>query len=262
MCVLAIAWRVHAEWPFVVIANRDEFYDRPTVPAARWPDRPDIIAGIDARAGGTWIGVSEHGRLAAVTNIRGEGISPSARSRGALTRAFLKGNAETEDFAAAFLATLGQYGPCNLLCFDRRTGVHLTNRPQTRMTVLEPGFHLVSNGPLAVPWPKALSLGRALETWLEDGADAGFETLFGALRSTEAPPDEDLPDTGLDIERERQLASPFVLAGEYGTRSSTVIAVRQDGNGMFEEREFDRFGRVSGTSVHAFEWPVGSSSSA
>ena len=68
MCVLVVALREHADYDLVVAANRDEFHDRPTAHAAPWTDQPTLLAGRDLEAGGTWLGVDQHGRFAAVTN--------------------------------------------------------------------------------------------------------------------------------------------------------------------------------------------------
>lgn len=89
MCLIVVGWRVHPDYPLVVAANRDEFYARPTAALSRWPDAPEIIGGRDLEAGGTWLGISEAGRFAAVTNVREPGMAPGKLSRGALTRQFL-----------------------------------------------------------------------------------------------------------------------------------------------------------------------------
>src|SRR6185295_11671730 len=97
MCLIVLGWRVHAEHPLIVAANRDEFHARPAAPAAFWEDHPGILAGRDLEAGGTWMGGSRSGRFAAVTNYRG-GRDPSAKvSRGALVTGFLLGS-DSESF--------------------------------------------------------------------------------------------------------------------------------------------------------------------
>src|SRR5690606_14493504 len=73
MCVLAFAWQAHPRWPLVVAGNRDELHDRPTAPLARWEEADHLIAGRDLQSDGTWLGVSERGRFAVVTNLRGFG---------------------------------------------------------------------------------------------------------------------------------------------------------------------------------------------
>ena len=94
MCLIAFAWKVHPEYSLLVGANRDEWHDRPTAPAAWWDDYPQILAGRDLRAGGTWLGVSRSGRFAALTNFRDPSNRKSdAPSRGMLVRDFLLGTA-------------------------------------------------------------------------------------------------------------------------------------------------------------------------
>lgn len=70
MCLILFAWQVHPRYPLVVAANRDEFHDRPTATAEFWAENPEILAGRDLQAGGTWMGVSKKDRFAAISNYR------------------------------------------------------------------------------------------------------------------------------------------------------------------------------------------------
>ena len=67
MCLIIFAYRSHPDYRLVLAANRDEFYDRPTRHAAFWNDAPEILAGRDLKAGGTWLGITKTGRFAAIT---------------------------------------------------------------------------------------------------------------------------------------------------------------------------------------------------
>ena len=86
MCTVIILRRPDHEWPVIIGANRDEMNNRPWKPPARhWEDRPDVIAGLDETAGGTWLGVNEDGVVAAVLNRFGTlGPAEGKRSRGEL----------------------------------------------------------------------------------------------------------------------------------------------------------------------------------
>ena len=70
MCLLVLAYRCHPEFPLIVAANRDEFFQRPTAAADFWPDQPHVLAGRDLEQNGTWMGVTKNGRFAALTNVR------------------------------------------------------------------------------------------------------------------------------------------------------------------------------------------------
>ncbi len=78
MCTLVILRRPDHPWPVVIGANRDEMIDRPALPPARhWPDRPEVVAGLDRLAGGSWLGVNDWGVAAAILNRRGS-LGPAA----------------------------------------------------------------------------------------------------------------------------------------------------------------------------------------
>ena len=86
MCTLVILRRPEHAWPVVIGANRDEMIGRPAMPPGRhWPDRMEVVAGLDLHAGGSWLGVNDWGVVAAVLNRRGS-LGPEAglRSRGEL----------------------------------------------------------------------------------------------------------------------------------------------------------------------------------
>src|SRR5437763_12324742 len=89
MCLIVVGWQAHKDYPLIVAANRDEFHARKAAPAAFWRDQPQILAGRDLQAMGTWMGVSRSGKFAAVTNYRGAREASAAESRGALVTGFL-----------------------------------------------------------------------------------------------------------------------------------------------------------------------------
>ncbi len=81
MCLIVFAWKQNAEYPLLLAANRDEFYARPALAATWWEEAPQVYAGKDIEAGGTWMGINKQGRFAAITNIRnGEGKKSGAPS--------------------------------------------------------------------------------------------------------------------------------------------------------------------------------------
>lgn len=120
MCTVVILHRPGHDWPLIIAANRDEMADRPWLPPARhWDDRPDVIAGKDILAGGTWMGMNDHGVVAAVLNRRGTlGPAPGLRSRGELPlEALDHADAETATEALSHINS-SAYRPFNMVIAD------------------------------------------------------------------------------------------------------------------------------------------------
>lgn len=250
MCLLVFAWQSHPRYALVLAGNRDEFHQRPAAPADWWPARPDVLAGRDLAAGGTWMGVSRSGRAAVVTNFReAPRAEPSRRSRGELVPAFL----ESDAAPAAWSDTVddGQYGGFNLLLFGGGQGHYLSNRGE-RDSCLEPGIHGLSNHRLDTPWPKLVTARDRFASSLEDGA-VSFDGLFGLLSDRQQPPPGSLPRTGVPEEWERLLSAAFIVHPAYGTRASTVLVIEHAGRVRFEERRFDPDGRAAGSARFEFD---------
>lgn len=239
MCVASIAWLAHPRWRLVAIGNRDEFHARPAAPLARWQDGSGIIAGRDLRGGGTWLGVTEAGRFALVTNFRVPGYpKPDRASRGGLVTGWLKDEP---------LADTAAMNPFNLCVADGDSARVLTNHPAAEWSVLPPGVHGLSNGAVHKPWPKTRQLGAALEQWL-GGAAMDTEPLFDALRS-ETP---QAPKAADEEGPEAPFSPVFIRNDVYGTRCSTVVLIGRDGRGTIEERSFDSAGRENTRKAVSF----------
>ncbi len=251
MCVILFAIGAHPRYPLVVAANRDEWFHRPTAPAGFWPDAPHVFAGRDLEQHGTWMGISRTGRFAAVTNVREGGPARSdARSRGALVSGFLGGSESPSSFAAKVAREGDQYNGFNLLAGDHRELIYLSNRGGPIQAVTS-GVHGLSNHLLNTAWPKVeQGKARLTEALREDKVD--IPVLFDILGDRAAAPDGSLPRTGLAPDRERALSALHVLAGEYGTRTATVLIVDVDGQVVCHERSFDKQGNTVGEIRGAF----------
>lgn len=251
MCVAAFAWQAHPKWLIVAIGNRDEFHERPAAPLGAWDE--GILAGRDLKSGGTWLGVSQPGRFALVTNLRGYGTAaPDRASRGALVTDLLAGQGRYSD---PLTAPLQDFNPFNLILADCAQAHFLSNRPEDIRTHLAHGIYGLSNGTLDEPWPKTLQLKGALSDWINRTSD-DFAPLFAALRN------EHLADVGVpprepsDVPREAPETPVFIRDAVYGTRCSTVVAVDRKGRGTITERRFSPSGESTGETTLAFEWPA------
>jgi uncharacterized protein with NRDE domain len=201
MCLILAAWRAVPGYPLVVAANRDEFHARAAAPAAFWQDEPEILAGRDLQAMGTWMGVSRQGRFAAVTNYRGAHEPSAPRSRGALVTEFLKHGRHPADPKA--------YSGFNLLTLEKEELRWTSNRDGGPRT-LAPGIYGLGNQLLDSPevepakqrFRDAVSGGAAVEALF---------TLLGEAR---------------------------ILDPRYGTRCSTVLLAGEDRRVRYAERGF------------------------
>lgn len=250
MCLIFVALRVHPSYPLVIAANRDEYYDRRTAPAAFWPEAPDLLAGRDLRAGGTWIGVTRTGRIAALTNYRDpESNRPDAPSRGAIVTSFLLSREEPLRWLQRFLPDVHRYNGFSFLAGQNDDLYYFCSRGE-EIVKLTPGIHGLSNHFLNTPWPK-VQKGKSELIRILSHDTLQAEDLFRLLSDRTIPPDESLPDTGVGLEWERILSPLFISSPTYGTRSSTVIMRDRSGNVTFVERSFDR-GSEPVTVSHQF----------
>ena len=252
MCLILLAWQAHPDYPLVVAANRDEFFVRPSAPAAFWREAPQVLAGRDLEAGGTWLGVSREQRFAALTNYREGGKqSVGARSRGALVADFLIGKTSPVAYLTQVAATAADYNGFNLFVADGADLGYYSNRGDGQVRWLQPGFYGLSNHLIDTPWPKLASAKAAFAKALATlPAPAAFLEL---LADQEIVPDSHLPETGVPIEWERILSAIFVRSEHYGTRASTLLTRHRDGLTTLLERSFDADARALGEVCESFQ---------
>jgi uncharacterized protein with NRDE domain len=247
MCLILVAWRMHPQYPCVVAANRDEFHERPSAPAQWWADKPHILAGRDLSAGGTWLGLTRTGRIAALTNYRSAGPPRTdAPSRGRLVTGELDSNRSVAESIAHLRHVGSEYNGFNLIFSDgERLGVYESVTGEGR--ILGPGIYGLSNDVLDTPWPKVRTAKSRLIAALAELNDEN--ALLGLLRDERAAPDAQLPDTGAGLAWERLLSCAFILSPQYGTRSSTVVRIDGSGHVRFDEWTWspsgDEIGRTS-----------------
>lgn len=229
MCVVALAWQVHADWPLILIGNRDEFHGRASAPLATWDDDSGIIAGRDLQAGGTWLGVhAPSGRVVVVTNVRGAMPDPSKESRGALVVDMLRGNGRSAEPAEA---DLDRFNAFNLFAVGGGEARLLTNRPAPQIAPLAPGIHALANEATDTPCPRAERLRMALAAAIENRADPG--AMLDLLTAEDDP-------------------ALFLRGDVYGTRCSTLVAIAADGSAQMVERRYEAGGRPAGTTALKF----------
>ena len=242
MCVLAFAWRPNSRWRLVVAGNRDELHERPAEPLARWEHPSHLLAGRDLLSGGTWLGVSEEGRFAVVTNVRGQGPpDPELESRGALLVSLLTDPAFKLDAARA-----ARFNPFNVIMTEDDQAYFVANSPQFLRRPLAPGVYGLSNADLDEPWPKTIRLRSGLQEWLADEQSA--DSLLDLLaEGREAP---------LQALTEPDRSPLFMRNPLYGTRCSTVVMIDSEGRGTIVERSYSGEAEMTGQIALSFRWPA------
>jgi uncharacterized protein with NRDE domain len=246
MCLILFAYRQHVDYPLVVIANRDEYYARPTR-EAHWWDDADIFAGRDLEAGGTWLGINHQGHFAAVTNVREPGgMSPGKISRGELTRNYLSTTQPAEAYLQQLSAHDQDYAGFNLMLADQRGMWFYSNRDHG-IRHIQPGIYGISNGGFDESWPKLSSGKTELKTLLAGGIDSA--QLMEILTDHETAEDHELPTTGVSLDIERLLSSRFIRSPEYGTRACSVVTIDARQRVSFSEQNFAD-AQHSGELVH------------
>lgn len=221
MCTLVLLRRPDEDWPLIVAANRDEMADRPSRPPARhWPDRPEILGGLDVLSGGSWLALNDHGVVAAALNRRGTlGPAPGKRSRGELV---LEALDHAEAAAAAWaLADLEPraYRSFNLVVADERDAFWLRNLGDE------------AEGIEVIPLPRGLSMLTAFDR--NDPTSPRITTFLPRFEAA-APPDPAAGDwaawQALLAARSEEVGSEeaamtVVTSGGFGTVSSSLVAL-------------------------------------
>ena len=229
MCLIVVAHRISPRYPLVIAANRDEDYERPTLPAQWWEEASDVLGGRDGLHGGSWLAITRAGRFAAVTNLRGALRKPESRSRGELVSGFVRGANAARAYVQEIAGSRDQYAGFHLIAGEAGGELAvLSSQPE----VLPPGVHGFSNAPAGVVWPKVESAVESVSGALECG-DAAQVTAH-LLRLLHASATHRDPTRDIFISGER-----------YGTRSSTVIVATND-EVSFLEQSYKRGGRAEG----------------
>lgn len=224
MCTLVLAWQVFSDAPVVAAANRDELLDRPSSPPAVLDDELRVVAPLDERAGGTWIGYNERGVFAAITNRWVDGDLPAERSRGLLVRDVLA--RETAESAARHVEREVEatgYQGFNLVVADEYAAIYLEWDGRLRVRTLDPGVHVVVNvgadGAYAIPDHRQEVARRQAENAQRASTtlrpEPGELTAAWLERATAVLRDHDY---GLCVHEDG-----------FGTRSSSLVTIGQTG---------------------------------
>ena len=252
MCLITFAWDYDPVYQLVLVANRDEFYARPTENAHFWPEHPEVLAGKDLSAGGTWLGLNRQGQFAALTNYRDPAqFARVAQSRGELPLHYLTGATSPQSYLAQLRPRAEQYNGFNLLVGNSNDLFYYSNY-ENKTRKLASGLYGLSNHLLDTPWHKVstakVRLGAAIAA--RELAPDGLAML---LHDSNPPPDSLVQQTGLAMEQERVLAPLFIASPNYGTCCTTVMLVTRQGKVTFYEKTYNPL-RPATTQTFTLTW--------
>lgn len=244
MCLIFLSYKQNKNYPLIVLANRDEFYKRPTQSAHYWEENPNILAGRDLEGGGTWMGVTKKGYMAILTNYRDiANIKSNAPTRGKLVSDYLHGEFNPKEYLLALSKTGSIYNGYSLITGSFDDPWYYSNY-QNKVVQLGTGLYGLSNALLNSKWPK-IENGKSILTPLLAEVKIDKEALFDAMTNPNLAKEQDLPQTGLPVEKERAISSMFINIDGYGTRCTTLVMVNKFGKVDFTERQYEN-GQVTG----------------
>jgi uncharacterized protein with NRDE domain len=212
MCLLAVQYKSVPEAPILVAANREEAYDRPSLVPSIQPGKPRVLSGVDARAGGTWLGVNQNGLFVGAANRPRLFVPAAPKSRGLLCRDLLRGNSARHavDMAMEEL-TANKFDGVNFIIADAESGWAVHGGDDPHVVELMDGLNIISSFDLNDARDERQKLARRLLTL--QTLDSAVKFLAVASKAFARPPAA--PDRpGMVVKNK-----------ERGTVSSTLIAV-------------------------------------
>ncbi len=252
MCLILFSYKNYPGYRLVLAANRDEFLARPTAPLDYHYNGEQILCGKDLRSGGTWLAVGSDGRMGAITNFRDPArVNQSAPSRGRIIPDFLRSDQTAAEYLKNLKRAADLYNGFNLLLADGDQLFYYSNITD-QIQKLKPGIYGLSNHLLDSDWPKVNRGKMLFQQCLDSNAELDRDKLFTLLADSSQPPDAMLPETGVGVEWERILSPLFIHSRDYGTRSSAIIGVTDDGEIHFDELSYEHGSEVRAVGRKCF----------
>lgn len=231
-------------------ANRDEFYNRPSKAAEFWGTNSDILSGLDleyGKEGGSWLGISKRGKMAAITNYMEGRQNPDAHGRGFLVSNYLMDkDVDSYSYLKKVSTDSHLYNGFNLITAEFRAKQDIVcyygNRGSTEPIRLNPGIYGLSNSLLDTPWRKLQQGKRQFTSIVNDqslSCDGLVQELLNVLNNEELntpDPAQEGQGDGYSKSMIQALSAVCVRSPHYGTRTNTVILIDAEGNVAFTER--------------------------
>ncbi|MEY8370528.1 NRDE family protein [Aerococcaceae bacterium 50-4] len=242
MCLITFSYETDASYPFVLIANRDEAYSRPSLSIHEWKDAPDIIGGRDLQQGGTWLAFSKSGKFAALTNYPFSNHQvTNPKSRGFLINDYLSSDISPIDYVSQLKQERAQFDGYHLLCGSIHPKVELMmyNNVDDRLTNYAPGIHAISNTYDDLSAFRKSQSVKNLSHIMQDEIDVNL--MIESFQNTEPNPRlKDFPSF-LTLNQAKKASAIFVEGeGDFGTVSTTAIVLDKSGELTMKEVRYPK----------------------
>lgn len=212
MCLLAVQYQLVPESPILVAANREEYYERPSLPPSIQSGKPRVLCGMDQRAGGSWLGVNQNGLFVGLCNRATAMPLFGQRSRGLLCLELLRCTSSRKalDKAMTELQRI-RYEGCNILIADSKSGWVIHSEEEQEVVPLEEGLNIIGSRNVNDPTDERVQMAKRLLTLQTLDSPVKFLAVASKVFAR-APVGPGRPS--------------MVLRGnEHGTVSSTLIAL-------------------------------------
>jgi len=221
MSLIVWNWIPQNQNSLLLLANKDDFFDKQTKPIREWGSR-GANSKQDQLSDGAWFGLGRNGRFAALTERRSnEGDTLYSLSLDQIVMNFIESDCGIDQYITRLKVDAVRCKPFNLIMYADNKFVGFES-DKSRCFNIPVGIGGVSNANFDTPWPKLVQLKVGLRRLILKG-DVKNDELLKLLRNTARADYENLPDTGISREREHALSSIFVKDHDYGTRSSLIV---------------------------------------
>lgn len=214
MCTIILFYKIFDDSPVIVASNRDELYSRGSSPPMVLARDPLIAGGQDLEAGGTWMGVNQHGIWVGIANRLSDApIDPERRSRGLLCMDLLSKSSSGDSLLDLKKIEEGQYNPFYLIIADKKRGYFAGYEKEVEVMSLPAGVHVMTNH------------------GLNAAADFRRQRILKQLKNTSdlrRPPSfEELKEITKD-HGESRTDNLCIHEERGGTRSGTILYLRKE----------------------------------
>ena len=238
MCLILISWNNDPHYRMLVLANRDEFYIRPSQNVDFWPEDQNLLGGKDLVEGGTWFGITKNGKFAAITNLRPQEIKmKELESRGKIVTKYLCNHYSIDEFVQWLSNNGKRFNPFNLVFGDIEELRTFSNE-SSEFQKLSPGIHTLGNGPIDRSLPKEIVAKKGLKTLFSNNTSLSKEKLFELMGNEQSFGEDDVINGPIEKELTLESSPIFIRRKDFGTRSTTLLTIDYKGHVSFQERTF------------------------